>query len=390
MISVVVPVRNDPERLRECLRSLERSSYTDREVIVVDDASTDRASEEVARGLGARTLRLERRAGPGAARNRGARDARGEIVAFVDADVCVHADALERMAAAFANEPGLDAVFGCYDREPREPNLISQYKNLFHHFVHNEGAGEAATFWAGCGAIRRETFLRLGGFDAAYTRPSIEDIELGVRLRRAGHRVALRPEIQGTHLKRWTLIGIVKSDVWDRAVPWTELILREKQLPDTLNLKAAQRLSAAIAYVFLGLLALCAWFRPVAFVVPVAAFLALWSLDLASASRERLRRLAFGVAAAVALLAAVAAATLLGAWFAVLLAPLVAVVALNRRFYAFFARQKGALFALAVVPLHLAYYLYSGLGFALGVLRHLRRSAVAASDAAPRQPGGLA
>lgn len=387
MISVVVPVRNDPGRLRECLKSLERSSYADREVIVVDDASTDE-TPEVARALGVRVLRLERRSGPAAARNDGARAARGEIVAFVDADVCVHADTLARMATAFAGDPGLDAVFGSYDREPHERSLISQYKNLFHHFVHQEGAGEAATFWAGCGAIRRPAFLAFGGFDVSYTRPSIEDIELGVRLRRAGRRIALRPEIQGSHLKRWTLAGVVKSDLWDRAVPWTELILREKHLPDTLNLKAAQRLSAALAYVFLILLAVVAWSRPVALLLPPALLAALWLADAAS-DQERPARLISGALSAISLLFVPAVAVLLGVWCAPLVAPVLAIVVLNRRFYAFFWRERGPFFALFVLPLHVGYYLYSGLGFALGALRHLRRSAWAATGAQPRQPDGL-
>ena len=73
-------------------------------------------------------------------------------------------------------------------------NFVSQYKNLFHHFVHQDASGTATSFWAGCGAIRRDIFLRLGGFNTAYKRPSIEDIELGYRLTRAGHRIVAQCE----------------------------------------------------------------------------------------------------------------------------------------------------------------------------------------------------
>ena len=64
--------------------------------------------------------------------------------------------------------------------------MVSQYRNLLHHFVHQHGHAEASTFWAGCGAIRRAAFDAVGGFDAArFPRPSIEDIELGLSAPRA-------------------------------------------------------------------------------------------------------------------------------------------------------------------------------------------------------------
>jgi glycosyltransferase involved in cell wall biosynthesis len=333
VISVVVPVRNDPVHLRACLESLAASRGADHEVLVVDDASTD-DSADVAAALGARVLRLERRSGPAAARNRGAEAARGEHLFFVDADVCVHPETVAQVVSVFAADPGIDALFGSYDLRPGASNFLSQYKNLFHHFVHQQGSAEASTFWSGCGAIKRSVFLELGGFDTSYARPCIEDIELGARLRRAGRRIALRKEIQATHLKRWTLPGIVKSDVWDRGVPWTELILRDRDLPDDLNLKRAQRVSAVLAY---G--------------VALALGAAPWR--------------AFGIGARTWLLAAAAL--------------LLALVAINRRFYAFFARARGPFFAVRVVPLHVLYYLYSGVALVIGVGRHVWKTKIARS-----------
>ena len=330
MISVVVPVRNDPGHLRACLESLGASrGAVDREVIVVDDASTD-DSAAVAAALGARVLRLDRRAGPAAARNRGAEAARGEHLFFVDADVCVHPETLGQVVATFAADPGIDALFGSYDRQPGAANFLSQYKNLFHHFVHQEGSAEASTFWSGCGAIKRSAFLEVGGFDTGYARPCIEDIELGVRLRRAGRRIVLRRDIQARHLKRWTLAGILKSDVWDRGVPWTELMLREGSLPDDLNLRLAQRVSAALAYLWVAALLAAAW-----------------------------RPLGVGV----------------GAWLGLACLLLLAIVAVNRRFYAFFVRERGLWFAVRVVPLHVLYYLYSGVALAIGTARHVWKTA---------------
>src|SRR5262249_50067799 len=159
------------------------------EIVVVDDASTDDSST-VASRLGARVFRLPANAGPAAARNHGARHASGDILFFVDADVVVGPDAIARVGAALGRHPATAAVFGSYDATPVDSGIVSRYKNLLHHYVHQSGAAEASTFWAGCGAIRRAAFEEVGGFDEArYRRPSIEDIELGYRLRRAGHRI---------------------------------------------------------------------------------------------------------------------------------------------------------------------------------------------------------
>ena len=88
----------------------------------------------------------------------------------------------------------------------RAPGLVSQYRNLLHHFVHQQGDPEASTFWAGCGAVRRDAFDAVGGFDdGAFRRPSIEDIELGYRLRGGRATASASTAVSGTHLKRWTL-----------------------------------------------------------------------------------------------------------------------------------------------------------------------------------------
>ena len=369
---MVVPVHNDPDHLRACLQSLAASPFSDREVIVVDDASTDH-TVQVAREAGARVIRLERRAGPAAARNRGAHEAQGDHVVFVDADVCVHPDALEKLAATFAADPGVDAVFGSYDTRPASRAFVSEYKNLAHHFVHQQGREDASTFWAGCGAMRRAVFLEAGGFDERYTRPCIEDIELGARLLRAGRRIRLRKDVLATHLKRWTLGGLVRSDIWDRAVPWTELMLRERTLPDDLNLRATQRVSAVVAWLLLAALAVLASIEPVLLAVPVMCAVAVLAVD-AWTARGRSPAGAAGLGLVLVVPALVLAGRALGVWSLVPLALLALLVSLNRDFYAFLARERHALFALLAVPLHLLYYACSGIALGLGAFRYVWRT----------------
>jgi Glycosyl transferase family 2 len=226
-LSAVIPATDGRPTLAEAVRAVESARAAPEEVIVVDRPA----------GLG-----------PAAARNLGAHRATGEVIVFIDADVAVHPDAFERVRAAFDEDTELAAVFGSYDDDPGGDGLVSDFRNLLHHYVHQRGAGPAATFWAGLGAIRREALLELGGFDEErYPRPSIEDVELGARLVRAGGRIRLDPAIQGKHLKTWTLPRMVETDLLDRGVPWLRMMLTDRSHSTVLNLGWRHRVGAGAA-----------------------------------------------------------------------------------------------------------------------------------------------
>ena len=311
-LSVIIPVHNGEEHLRIGMDALAAASRPPDEVIIVDDASTDR-SPEIAQASGASVIRLTGKPrGPAFARNRGAEIAQGDILVFLDSDVAIHSDALARIERLLTEHTDLAALFGSYDAEPRARGLASRYKNLLHHYIHQHSRREASTFWTGCGAIRANVFATLGGFDESYRM--IEDIELGTRLRRAGYRVWLCPDVQVEHLKRWTLIGLLRSDIFDRAVPWTRLILSKSYLPAELNVDVRSRLSAVLMWAALTLLVVGFWWR--------------W------------------------------------AWMGMLLC-LAAVGIANADLYRFFARHGGIPFAVGASGLHALYLLYSSLVFAL-------------------------
>jgi GT2 family glycosyltransferase len=228
-LSAVVPATDRPGSLARCLQAIRDANDPPEEVVVVDECELP---------------------GPAAARNDGARRASGGVLVFVDADVLPHADAFERIRNAFASSPELIAVFGSYDDAPEATGSVSSFRNLLHHHVHQQAAGRATTFWAGLGAVRRDAFLGVGGFDPArYRTASIEDIELGVRLARVGE-IRLDPQLLGTHLKRWTLRSMVQTDFFRRGVPWASLLLRERAGAQVLNLGWRHRLSALACVVF--------------------------------------------------------------------------------------------------------------------------------------------
>ena len=224
-LSVVIPATDRPPTLARALAAVARATAGPEEVIVVDEPFE---------------------AGPAAARNLGSHRAGGDILVFIDADVEVHHDAFSRIRAAFDDDAGLDAVFGSYDDDPDAGTLVSDFRNLLHHHVHHQNAGVATTFWAGLGAVRRDVFLRVGGFDEQkFPLSSIEDVELGIRLHREGSRIVLDPAIQGRHLKRWTLAGMAETDLLRRGVPWLRLLLEDRSHSTALNLGWRHRAGTA-------------------------------------------------------------------------------------------------------------------------------------------------
>jgi hypothetical protein len=231
-LAVVVPATDAPASLERCLAALGSSSRAPAELVVQREPAG---------------------CGPAAARNLGAAATRADVLVFVDSDVEVHPDALARVAERFSADPELAAVFGAYDDDPTDPGVTSRYRNLLHHHVHAGAGGEAETFWAGLGAIRRDAFEAVGGFDAdAFPAPSVEDIELGMRLRRRGAIVALDPAIRGRHLKAWTPGAMLATDFGRRGVPWARLLLREGSDSTALNLGWGRRASAAASVALLG------------------------------------------------------------------------------------------------------------------------------------------
>jgi len=373
-LSVVVPVRNDPERLAICLEALARSSLENHEVIVVDDASDDQ-TPEVARRHGARVIIQKQRTGPGLARNRGVEAARADIVLFVDADVVVSPRTLARVERVFQEDHDLDAVFGTYDANPASRNFVSQYRNLVHRFFHVQGAGVASTFWAGCGAIRRKVFQELEGFRARFGRPSIEDIELGARLHRQGGKILLDPEIEVQHLKQWRLGPMVICDVFHRGIPWTREMLRAGSVPDTLNLEWPQRWSAVLTGFILILWIVMSVLHPPILALPFVVLLVVAAVDhLAPHGVNHW----FGAVLSTGLMGAVAAAVVwigwlspvVPLWIGMTAALILPIIVINRSYYRFFVRCRGIVFTMLVLPLHLLYYVYSSAAFVVGVVAH--------------------
>jgi GT2 family glycosyltransferase len=335
--SVIVPVCHGGAKFEACLASVAAAVQPGDEIVVVADGEGD-GSWRIGERMGARVVKLPKSGGPGQARNFGAESSKSDILFFVDADVTVRSDAVQRVRSAFEKEKDLAALIGSYDEEPAEANFHSQFKNLFHHFVHQHGSTEASTFWGACGAIRREIFLKFGGFDQSYGRPSIEDIELGYRLKAASQKIRLLPDLQVKHLKRWDAQSLIHTDMLDRAAPWTELIWdyiirRKPRGLNDLNLRRSYRLSLISSFL---LVAVSIAVLVDALLLPKVDFTR-WALPLI---------------------------VICGGLF----------VWLNIPFFRFFKSKRGRRFALHALAWRFGYDIYAGLGFFYGSLRFVNSS----------------
>ena len=420
-ISVVIPAYNAAAYLTRCLQAISESDCTPHEIIVVDDGSTD-GTPQLAAQFGYTLLSTEKCSGPAVARNIGAAQATGDILFFVDADVCVKPDTLSKIARSFQADPELDAVMGSYDSRPASPDFISQYRNLQHCYVHHHGSERASTFWSGCGAIRREVFSEYSGFSTEWKR-AVEDIELGYRLIRGGRKIILDRSIQVTHLKHWSFFNLVKTDILDRGIPWTELIMRDRFMPNDLNLQLSQRVSVALVYVLVLLAGTLAVLNGVYMLLPLFAtvflMLSRWWGEMGSYRRPK-RALAILTCTLVAICYVACLhrmwglvpplvvtpvllllrhrynrngkLTTLHRWYGIYFIVMSVVISayylpshhlifacfavlallaiLNSQFYIFLAGKRGIAFMLCAIPFHLLYHFYNGFSFVAGVGRH--------------------
>lgn len=336
-LSVIIPAHNAANTLDACLGAVLDSS-TPIQVIVVDDGSTDataqiaekrrvtltdRSAQTDASPTGSQyqIVRLNPNRGAAAARNAGARVADAPILFFLDADILMDRGTARRILDEFQHDPALAALFGSYQKETGPQNFFSVYKNLLHHYTHQNAQVEAATFCGGFGAIRRKVFCALGGFDEAYL--ALEDIELGYRIHRAGYPILLVKDLQFTHLKKYTLVSLVHSDMFHRAIPWTRLMLDRRIFRNDLNTRSNNLASVVVVFLLLGA-PLWVWFVPLGFVL----------------------------AAALAVL----------------------FVLLNLDFIRFVTRERGWWFGVRATGMTWFNYMYSGVGLLLGVVAFARHA----------------
>ncbi len=313
-LAVVIPAYNAEATLEACLGGIAASTRKPDEVIIYNDGSTD-STLDIAERFGVTVITGENRAmGPAYGRNVAAHSSNADLLVFIDADVQVHPDSIAILENAFLDQPDIAAAFGSYDDAPSSRKIAALYANLRHHYFHQNSNHEATTFWSGFGAVRRRSFLAVGGFDLQFSEPSVEDIEFGIRIRRSEGRILLLPDAQAKHCKDWGLFQLWRTDIFARALPWSKIIVSGQSDGADLNTSTRERTISVIAH-------------------------SIWIFGLLS------------ILMPSALFALIAAVALF--------------IALNKGFFTLLARTGGVALLLSGICLHWLYYIYASLVFAL-------------------------
>ena len=191
-----------------------------------------------------------------------------------------------------------------------------------HHYTHQLYAGDVSTFFTACGAIRKHAFESLHGFDESITTTALEDVDLGYRIARLGHKVLLDTTLQVTHLKTYTQWSLLRSDLWGRAVPYTKLMLKHRMFKGEFSTGPRNVFSVFLIFALLLVM--------------------LWVLF-------GTRSLAGGLSLIICII----------------------LVILNWDFYHFLGRKAGFCFAIGGVAMQWWGYIYSGVGLSIGVMHYL-------------------
>lgn len=185
MISVIVPALNEEEVIGRCLRSVKNQRYSKKhEVIVVDNDSTDR-TVEIAQKYADKVI-FEEEKGKYAACNRGAREANGEILAFLDADTVVLENWLSEMSKAFEGPSVIGAT--CPVKPLNYDPVSFLYFNLYNKLVKASVQLRQPKIWGAALALRKDVFHKVGGFSNTV---NFEDLDLVGRLKYLGEFVMM-------------------------------------------------------------------------------------------------------------------------------------------------------------------------------------------------------
>jgi peptidoglycan-N-acetylglucosamine deacetylase len=248
-VSVVIPAYNEAELLPLCLDSIDGQDYAGGyEVIVVDNASTD-STARIARDRGVRVVHEDRRS-PACARQRGAEVARGEIIAFIDADTQAPDRWLSTIVERFLREPRLVAVSGPYayfdaGRIARTASYAANVINIIVDHLFRGVFNKGGALW-GCNfAVRRAALFQAGGFDTSIKFYG-EEYELSLRLKKVGRAVIIPRLVVLTSARRLKRLGVV-TQYWNWVVDYFSVLFWYTPIPENLEDWPARAWQALVA-----------------------------------------------------------------------------------------------------------------------------------------------
>lgn len=266
MLSIIIPAYNAERTLEPLLRSITESYRGDHELIVVDDASTDRTAAIVRSFPTARLVQHSANRGAAQARNTGVEHARSDRLIFFDADVVVRGDTIARLARGLEAE-GVDIVQGIYSARSLTPGPVAAYKALreYHHWIELD-TDEVTVLKPTFLAITKRAIVDSGGFDPRIAGASVEDYELGYRMLQRGYRIRVDRSIEVDHFFPATLRKLA-ANYFDRVSQWVGLFSRRRRFDNVGATPTAALVAVAAGLAIVSL--------PVALLHPALALLPL-------------------------------------------------------------------------------------------------------------------
>lgn len=248
-ISIIIPCYKNEDTIVKTLESIKQSMLNDFEVIIINDnPETDINLDYKDYPFPLQILKNNKNEGCAVSRNRGAHIAKGQILFFTDADVVLMPDTISQLIKDLKEDT--PAAIGSYTKTTPSKDIFSSFKNIFHYYNHQSLNNYSKTFWTGCGAIYKKTFLELDGFNTSKEIAPIEDIDLGYRLTNRNYKIKINKNAFSVHLKKYSLKKLILSDLFDRAIPWTYIILKNKKIPNSSNTSAKYKISLIMTLVF--------------------------------------------------------------------------------------------------------------------------------------------
>lgn len=217
-LSVVVPVFNSENTLRSCLQAIKNSSFSNIELIVVDDGSTDQ-SASIAKQFADKIVLHGRNLSRIQARNTGMEHASGDIIAFIDSDIVIGKNSLEIVSRYFKENADVTAITGLLSDQHPNQDFFSQYKNLYMNYVFKKLPKTVTFLFGSIFAIRKSAAVIM-----VNTFPKGEDTALGQELSRNGEKISFLRNLEVVHLKKYTFLSWIKND-FEIPFNWTSVFL---------------------------------------------------------------------------------------------------------------------------------------------------------------------
>ena len=226
-ISIIIPVYNRDELLFLCLKSIKNNFRSNIEVIVVDDCSPQ-PFRRLVEDFGYIYIRHDKNKGAGASRNTGVRNASCDVLLFIDSDIELYPDTIDKIANVFDDDNSISAVTVPISIENKFNNFASKYKTAFFRWSAIGMKSDVAYICTSCAAIKKDVFLKIGGFSENYKGASWEDTEMGLSIIEKGWRIRFCKDIEVIHNKKLSLMELIKSD-YGRTVDFVGLLIGKRK-----------------------------------------------------------------------------------------------------------------------------------------------------------------